>query len=111
MFACLDDLGPLGEKLREDGYPVCVLNRQPGWDLACARRLREFVKSEQVDLIHAHQYTPFSYALMSGLFRSRPPVCLVHGEGQALNGLAEALERDFSVRARIPQIGESIELG
>jgi metallo-beta-lactamase family protein len=46
-----------------------------------------------------------------GGFRSRPPVCLVHGETQALNGLAEALRRDFSVRARIPQIGESIELG
>jgi len=46
-----------------------------------------------------------------GNFRSRPPVCLVHGEAQALHGLADALERDFGLRARIPAIGESIELG
>jgi metallo-beta-lactamase family protein len=46
-----------------------------------------------------------------GNFRSRPPVCLVHGETQALRGLADALERKYRVRARVPQSGESIELG
>jgi metallo-beta-lactamase family protein len=46
-----------------------------------------------------------------GGFRSRPPVCLVHGEAPALQGLADALGRDFGIRARIPRSGESIELG
>jgi metallo-beta-lactamase family protein len=46
-----------------------------------------------------------------GNFRSRPPVCLVHGEPPALQGLADALGRDFGVRARIPRTGESIALG
>jgi glycosyltransferase involved in cell wall biosynthesis len=80
VFACLDDLGPLGERLQQSGYAVTVLERQPGWDLKCATRLREWLRSERVDLIHAHQYTPFSYALLSGLVRHRPPVLFTeHG--------------------------------
>lgn len=80
VFACLDDLGPLGERLQESGYAVTVLKRQPGWDLKCAGRLRDWIHSEQVDLIHAHQYTPFSYAMLSGLVRHRPPILFTeHG--------------------------------
>ena len=80
VFACLDELGPLGKQLQDSGYAVHVLNRKPGWDLACARELRNWLRSEQVDLIHAHQYTPFSYALLSGLVSQRPPVLFTeHG--------------------------------
>ncbi len=56
------------------------LERKPGLDLGCARRLARFVREEKVDLIHAHQYTPFFYALTSRLFRSRVPVVFTeHG--------------------------------
>lgn len=80
VYACLDELGPLGKQLQEAGYAVKVLNRQPGLDLACARELRAWLRKEQVDLIHAHQYTPFSYALLSGLMRRRPPILFTeHG--------------------------------
>ena len=80
IFACLDDLGTLGSELRAAGFQIELLSRRPGFDLACAKRLRQLVKSEHVDLLHAHQYTPFSYAVMSGLVRRRPPVLFTeHG--------------------------------
>jgi glycosyltransferase involved in cell wall biosynthesis len=74
LFICLDDLGTLGRELREEGFPVEVLGRRPGQDWRCARRLAAIVRREQVDLLHAHQYTPFFYSTVSRLLGSRPPI-------------------------------------
>lgn len=80
VFGCLDHVGEIGEQLQQDGYPVVVLNRASGFDRKCARRLRAEIRRWNVDLIHAHQYTPFFYALTAGLFRRRPPVLFTeHG--------------------------------
>ena len=46
-----------------------------------------------------------------GAFRSRPPVCLVHGEALERQALAAALRRDHGVSAKLPESGESMELG
>jgi len=70
VFFCLDGIGPLGESLRDDGFEVVALNRRPGIDRAVTRRLRGLLTQHKVDLIHAHQYTPFFYsAIARGLFR------------------------------------------
>src|SRR4051812_30870324 len=55
LFVCLDGLGPLGEKLRDEGFPVWVIDRRPGIDWRCARRLADLLRRERVDLVHAHQ--------------------------------------------------------
>src|SRR6266536_3003325 len=74
LFVCLDELGTLGEELRSEGFPVEVLGRRSGVDLRCAWRLAQVLRRERVDLIHAHQYTPFFYALMARLVYRRSPV-------------------------------------
>jgi glycosyltransferase involved in cell wall biosynthesis len=80
VFICLDSLGRLGEQLREEGFPVHVVGRRPGLDWRCPLRLRSLLQQERVDLIHAHQYTPFLYSLLSRLHSRRPPVLfLEHG--------------------------------
>src|SRR5436305_1593345 len=38
LFACLDELGPLGEQLRDEGFPVSVIGRRSGIDWRCVRR-------------------------------------------------------------------------
>ena len=45
-----------------------------------------------------------------GAFRSRPPVCLVHGEPSAQLTLAAALRGKYGVRAHIPQAGSELVL-
>lgn len=80
VFACLDGLGTLGAELREEGFEVEVLGRQPGFDIRCVRRLAGFAQDRQVDLIHAHQYTPFFYCRAPGWIGPRPPVLFTeHG--------------------------------
>ena len=66
VFACLDSDGPLAEQLRDEGHIVEVMNRRAGIDLSCGRRLAAFWRAQQVDAVHAHQYTPFFYSLLAG---------------------------------------------
>lgn len=80
LFACLDDLGPLGEQLQKDGFQVEVLHRKPGLDFQVVRRLQSLARREKVDLFHAHQYTPFFYCAAGGFARRRPPILFTeHG--------------------------------
>lgn len=80
VFACLDGIGELGESLQADGFHVEYLGRQRGIDLQCVRRLGKFLRRQQVDVIHAHQYTPFFYATAARSWRKRLPVVFTeHG--------------------------------
>jgi glycosyltransferase involved in cell wall biosynthesis len=80
LFACLDELGTLGEALKDEGFPVHVIGRRPGADWSCALRLASLMRRERVDLLHAHQYTPFFYGTAARLIYRRPPVLFTeHG--------------------------------
>lgn len=80
VFACMDEVGPLGEELIQSGSVVTCLQRRPGIDLQCAARLRRFMEDEQVDLVHAHQYTSFFQALVARRLGRRPPIVFTeHG--------------------------------
>jgi glycosyltransferase involved in cell wall biosynthesis len=78
---CLDALGTLGAELRTQGVTVEVLDRKPGLDLGVARRLARVLHARGVDVVHAHQYTPFFYAALAKLqLAGRPRVILTeHG--------------------------------
>lgn len=82
VFLCLDGLGPLADELIDEGFVVEALGRRPGLDRALARRLRERLALHRVDLIHAHQYTPFFYSALArgNLTRQLPGVLFTeHG--------------------------------
>lgn len=81
VFACLDGVGPAGERLRAGGFPVHHLGRRPGGlDWRCARRLGGLLRAERVDVVHAHQHGPFLYSLTARLPRRRPPIVFTeHG--------------------------------
>ena len=80
VVAVLDDIGDIGERLRSDGFTVEHLKRQPGIDRGCAKRLKEFADRQGVQILHAHQYTPFFQSMLSrGLFGRRPVVFTEHG--------------------------------
>ncbi len=66
---CLDEVGQLGETLRERGVEVLALGRRAGLDLRLPGRIARLATARRLDLIHAHQYTPFFY---SALARMRP---------------------------------------
>jgi glycosyltransferase involved in cell wall biosynthesis len=78
---CLDAIGILGERLLADGIPVIAYGRRPGLDLSVSRRMAADVRSRRIDVLHAHQYTPFFYgAIAARLSSPRPRVIFTeHG--------------------------------
>src|SRR3954447_21704051 len=66
---CLDAIGQLGERLRGEGVVVECLGRRPGLDWRVPGRLAALARERDVQIVHAHQYTPFFYAALSRLMR------------------------------------------
>ena len=80
IFACLDGVGEIGERLLKDGFRVVELQRKDGIDRNCIKRLKHLIRNESVDLIHAHQYTPFFYAMAAQAIGRRKPILFTeHG--------------------------------
>lgn len=69
---CLDGIGQLGERLLTEGIPVIALGRAPGLDVRTAGRLAREMRTRRVEVLHAHQYTPFFYAALGRLLARRP---------------------------------------
>lgn len=64
---CLDGLGELGQQLLDAGTPVITLGRKPGMDWNVSKRLASEINNRKIDVLHAHQYTPFFYAALARL--------------------------------------------
>jgi glycosyltransferase involved in cell wall biosynthesis len=62
---CLDALGTLGERLRGEAVEVVCLGRRPGRDWRVAWRLARAARARRVEVLHAHQYTPFFYSALA----------------------------------------------
>jgi len=78
---CLDEPGLWTRYLRGEGIPVSCCWRQPGLDLMVPLRLARIFRELRVDIIHAHQCTPWFYAALSRLF-FRPPRLLLEEHGR-----------------------------
>ncbi|MFA7061985.1 MAG: glycosyltransferase, partial [Pedobacter sp.] len=55
VVCCLDAVGELGEKLLQEGYQVYCKGRRPGLDLEMITWLRDIIRQEKADVVHAHQ--------------------------------------------------------
>jgi glycosyltransferase involved in cell wall biosynthesis len=67
VVLCLDGVGELGARLQEEGVPVVALGRRPGLDFRVARQLAREIAGRDLEVIHAHQYTPFFYTALARL--------------------------------------------
>ena len=78
---CLDAIGRIGEEMRAEGVDVVCFDRRPGRDWGVSRKLAVAARARDIEVIHAHQYTPFFYsALAKPLCAFRPKVILTeHG--------------------------------
>lgn len=78
---CLDAVGPIGDALIAEGVPVVSFDRRPGLDWPLIGRMARRVRDDRIDVLHAHQYTPFFYgALAAARVAGRPRVIFTeHG--------------------------------
>lgn len=77
---CIDgSVGPWGQDLQKMGVTHHTLARKPGFDAALIRNIHALIRHEQVDIVHAHQYTPFTYGWFGSALTSRPVIFTEHG--------------------------------
>jgi glycosyltransferase involved in cell wall biosynthesis len=79
---CLDAVGPLGDRLRSEGIEVESLGRRPGRDWRVAWRMARLVASRGIEVLHAHQYTPFFYAALAKKLVRRGPGLILTEHGR-----------------------------
>jgi glycosyltransferase involved in cell wall biosynthesis len=78
---CLDAVGQIGEEMIRDRVELVCLNRKPGRDWRVSSRLARAIDERQIEVLHAHQYSPFFYAALARtLCLFRPKLILTeHG--------------------------------
>jgi len=79
---CLDGVGPLGERLLSEGIPVVDLGRRPGLDWRVVRKMAAEVRARGIEILHAHQYTPFFYAALGKVISGRRPGLILTEHGR-----------------------------
>jgi L-malate glycosyltransferase len=81
VIFCIDEVGALGHRMREEGVDVIAFDRRPGLDLRVAWRMAAEIRARELDVVHAHQYTPFFYgSIAARLSHVRPRVIFTeHG--------------------------------
>ena len=91
---CLDAVGALGEQLQKEGVEIVCLRRRPGRDWRVAGRLAHELRVRAVEVVHAHQYTPFFYAaLAKALLFPRAPRLIFTEHGRHFPDVASRLRR------------------
>lgn len=68
---CLDAIGRIGEEMKAEGADVIAFGRRPGRDWGVARRLAAAACDRGIEVMHAHQYTPFFYAALAKVLHPR----------------------------------------
>jgi glycosyltransferase involved in cell wall biosynthesis len=77
---CIESpLGPFSEELKKNGIEFYELNRQPGFDTNLIKQIRQTLKSNNVDIIHCHQYTPWVYGTIAAAFTRTKVIFTEHG--------------------------------
>ena len=85
VFFCLDaenvaHAGAMAQKLIDQGYKVECLNRKPGLDRDCVKRLANLFEQYEIDIVHAHQCTPYFYSSLARWRKKNPKILLTeHG--------------------------------
>jgi len=79
-ICCLNSLGEWGKKLKKKGFNIFVLDKKEGVDLNISKKIKAIVEKERPDILHAHHYTPYFYAVLSNFSYHRPKLIFTeHG--------------------------------
>ena len=90
---CLDAVGTLGERLLADKIPVIAYGRRPGVDWSVSRRMAVDIRQRQVQILHAHQYTPFFYSAVAARFSGAKPSVIFTEHGRHYPDVVSARRR------------------
>ncbi|MDP4528121.1 glycosyltransferase [Alkalimonas delamerensis] len=79
-ICCIEgSVGAIGQALQSEGVGIEVLTRQPGFDWALIKGIRQLIKAHRIDIVHCHQYTPWVYGWFAALGTKAKVIFTEHG--------------------------------
>ena len=80
IFCIESPLGPWGEELKNTSLiDVAVAEREPGFDFELIKQLRQHIKTNEINIVHCHQYTPWVYGTLATIGFSAKVIFTEHG--------------------------------
>ncbi|MBE1287787.1 MAG: glycosyltransferase [Alteromonadaceae bacterium] len=80
QILCLEQpLGPFGTELKKHGIDIFEWNRKPSFDVSLILKLRKHIKQHDIDILHCHQYTPWSYGALACIGLATKVIFTEHG--------------------------------
>ncbi len=77
---CIEQpIGPFGEMLIEQGIKIDSFARQDGFDTNLIKNIRRYIKTNKIDVLHCHQYTPWVYGVLAAAFTKTKVIFTEHG--------------------------------
>jgi len=93
---CLDRIGTIGEELAGQGVDVQCLDRKPGRDFSVSTKIARAASQRQIEVLHAHQYTPFFYAALAKPLMKQAPRLILTEHGRHYPDVVSAPRRAFN---------------
>lgn len=90
---CLDSVGKLGHELAERGVPVIDFGRKAGLDWGVVSKFSRELRDRRIEVLHAHQYTPFFYSALARFYGSRRTRILMTEHGRHYPDVVSAKRR------------------
>jgi L-malate glycosyltransferase len=88
---CLDKPGSWASMLEREGIPVSALGREPGFRPALGQAIARLCRTQRIDVIHAHHYSPFIYGAIARAWA--PGVSVVFTEHGRLSDAPPSAKR------------------
>lgn len=93
---CLDRVGQLGEEHLANGGELVCFDRPPRRDLTVSWKLASECSRRKIDVLHAHQYTPFFYAALAKPLARPAPRLILTEHGRHYPDAVAPLRRAFN---------------
>lgn len=72
-------LGPFGQRLLQQGITIDSWHRSDGFDRQLIANIRQYLHAHKIDILHCHQYTPWSYGTLAAIGLKTKVIFTEHG--------------------------------
>lgn len=107
---CLfDKKGVFANELETNGISITLIKRNQGIDFYYPFKLASFIKSQNIDVVHAHNSTAWFYSVFAAMLTKRPLVYTEHDRSFPSPFKIRMLHFLFSKRSKVVAVSNAIK--